>query len=79
MPGVGGEKRPPGHQPGGILHQTKNVPFCPVRMAVGGVAMVAVVGYLVLYSKKKPEATAMDVARVTTGTATPDNTRPHHK
>jgi len=74
--GVGGEKRPPGHQPGEVLHQRKSVPFTPLRFAIGGVAFAAVLGYCTLYTKKKPEATALDVAKVATGVASPDNTRP---
>ncbi|KAL8037339.1 hypothetical protein ABFS82_11G032900 [Erythranthe guttata] len=61
-----------------VLNQRRKMPFCPARMAVGGFAVVAVIGYLTLYSKKKPEATALDVARVASGTATPENTRPRN-
>ncbi|KAG8367599.1 hypothetical protein BUALT_Bualt16G0089100 [Buddleja alternifolia] len=61
-----------------VLHQRSKMPFCPARLAVGGFVVAAAVGYLTLYSKKKPEATAMDVAKVVTGTATPENTRPRN-
>lgn len=58
------------------LHQRKKMPFCPMRMAIGGFAAISVLGYLVLYSNKKPEASAMDVAKVSTGMSNPDNTHP---
>ncbi|KAL1563509.1 hypothetical protein AAHA92_05969 [Salvia divinorum] len=61
-----------------VLHQRKKLPICPAKAAIGGFAFVAVIGYLTLYSKKKPEATALDVAKVGSGTATPKNTRPQH-
>ncbi|EPS71167.1 hypothetical protein M569_03598 [Genlisea aurea] len=59
-----------------VLHQTGRMPVSPARMIVGGVAVAGLIGYFTLYSKKTPEATAVDVAKVTTGTATPENTRP---
>ncbi|CDP10243.1 unnamed protein product [Coffea canephora] len=59
-----------------VLHQTRKLPYCPARMAMAGFACVATLAYFTLFSHKKPEATALDVARVTTGTATPENTRP---
>ncbi|KMT14360.1 hypothetical protein BVRB_4g071400 [Beta vulgaris subsp. vulgaris] len=69
------KNRPQEKQPSQVLHQRKNIPFCPLRMAIGGAAAAAAIGYLVLYTKKKPEASAMDVAKVTTGVgATPDST-----
>ncbi|KAL1553796.1 hypothetical protein AAHA92_14424 [Salvia divinorum] len=61
-----------------VLHQRKKLPICPARAAIAGFAFVSVIGYLTLYSKKKPEATALDVARVGSGTATPQNTRPRN-
>ncbi|GFP94116.1 hypothetical protein PHJA_001556000 [Phtheirospermum japonicum] len=61
-----------------VLHQRSKMPLCPARMAVGGIAVAAVLGYLTLYTKKKPEATALDVARVATGMATTENTRPRN-
>ncbi|KAB2080202.1 hypothetical protein ES319_A05G055100v1 [Gossypium barbadense] len=36
-----------------------------MKMAIGGVAIVATLGYFALYSNKKPEASAKDVAKVT--------------
>ncbi|KAL8471338.1 hypothetical protein ACS0TY_028847 [Phlomoides rotata] len=59
-----------------VLHQRRNMPGCPIKMALGGVAFIGVVWYFTLYSKKKPEATALDVAKVATGSAAPENTRP---
>ncbi|CAK9329741.1 unnamed protein product [Citrullus colocynthis] len=59
-----------------VLHQRKKLPVCPMRMAIGGFAIAATLGYFVLYSKKKPEASALDVAKVTAGISTPENTRP---
>ncbi|WCJ30111.1 hypothetical protein M5689_011689 [Euphorbia peplus] len=49
-----------------VLPQTKKLPGCPLKMAVGGGLIVATIGYFVLYSHKKPEASALDVAKVTT-------------
>uniref|UniRef100_A0A7N0V4J0 Uncharacterized protein n=1 Tax=Kalanchoe fedtschenkoi TaxID=63787 RepID=A0A7N0V4J0_KALFE len=59
-----------------VLNQTSKMPYCPMRMAVGGFGVAAVIGYFVLYSKKKPEASALDVAKVASGTSNPGNTRP---
>ncbi|KAJ6372519.1 hypothetical protein OIU76_026924 [Salix suchowensis] len=61
-----------------VLHQRRKLPQCPVKMAIGGVALVASLGYFVLYSKKKPEASALDVAKVTAGVADPANTHPRN-
>jgi hypothetical protein len=66
----------PGRHSTEALHQRKKLPFCPIRMAIGGFAFTAALGYLVLYSKKKPEASAVDVAKVSVGVAHPDNTHP---
>ncbi|KAK9743288.1 hypothetical protein RND81_03G229500 [Saponaria officinalis] len=74
--GAGGEKRPPGNQPGEVLHQRRKLPFCPLRLSIGGALVGFTLGYFVLYSKKKPEATAVDVAKVATGVATPRHTHP---
>ncbi|XP_077222877.1 uncharacterized protein LOC143856520 [Tasmannia lanceolata] len=65
--GVEGSKRPPGHNPGGVLHQRSNLPYSPMKMAVAGFLIVTTIGYITLYSKKKPEATAGDVAKATLG------------
>ncbi|KAK6942307.1 hypothetical protein RJ641_027684 [Dillenia turbinata] len=69
-------KPPPGHKPGEVLHQTGKLPKCPIKMALGGFAVVVAIGYLTLCSHKKPEASLLDVAKVATGTASPENTRP---
>lgn len=61
-----------------VLHQRKKLPICPAKAAIGGFAILAVIGYFTLYSHKKPEATALDVAKVSSGTATPQNTRPRN-
>lgn len=61
-----------------VLHQRSKLPYSPMRMAIGGVAVVVTIGYFVLYSKKKAEASALDVAKVTTGISRPDNTHPRN-
>ncbi|KAH7569164.1 hypothetical protein ACOSP7_012416 [Xanthoceras sorbifolium] len=61
-----------------VLHQRKSLGKCPVKMAMTGMAFAGIVGFFVLYSKKKPEASALDVAKVTAGVAHPDNTHPRH-
>ncbi|CAH9086568.1 unnamed protein product [Cuscuta epithymum] len=68
----------PGQQHTGVLNQTRRLSVCPAKMAVGGLAVAVTIGYFTLYSNKKPEATAIDVARVATGTGTPSNTRPRN-
>ncbi|KAK5830202.1 hypothetical protein PVK06_013996 [Gossypium arboreum] len=47
-----------------------------MKMAIDGVAIVATLGYFALYSNKKPEASAKDVAKVTADVSKPGNTRP---
>ncbi|XP_004291963.1 PREDICTED: uncharacterized protein LOC101299831 [Fragaria vesca subsp. vesca] len=75
--GVEGSKRPPGQHPGGVLHQRRTLPFSPTGMFLGGFLICTAIGYFTLYSLKKPEASAGDVARVSTNiTATPDDTKP---
>ncbi|KDP33509.1 hypothetical protein JCGZ_07080 [Jatropha curcas] len=74
--GVEGSKRPPGHNPGGVLHQRRNLPFSKTTITVAGFFITAAIGYMVLYAKKKPEASARDVAKVATGTADPRDTHP---
>ncbi|KAK7388379.1 hypothetical protein VNO78_23195 [Psophocarpus tetragonolobus] len=61
-----------------VLHQRGKMPRCPMKMAVGGFAAISVLGYFVLYCNKKPEASAMDVAKVSTGMSNPDNTHPRN-
>ncbi|KAJ1433585.1 hypothetical protein SESBI_06125 [Sesbania bispinosa] len=61
-----------------VLHQRSKMPHSPMRMAMVGFAAISVLGYFVLYSNKKPEASALDVAKVSTGLSHPDNTRPRN-
>ncbi|KAJ7966274.1 Transmembrane protein [Quillaja saponaria] len=74
--GVEGSKRPPGQNPGGVLHQRRSLPFNTTTMAIGGLLIIAAIGYSVIYVKKKPEASATDVAKVSIGVANPEDTRP---
>ncbi|KAL4332718.1 hypothetical protein GQ457_07G043970 [Hibiscus cannabinus] len=76
--GVEASKRPPGHNPGagGVLHQTRKLPVSMTSMTIGGVLITGAIGYSVLYSRKKREATALDVAKVTVGVADPSDTHP---
>ncbi|KAK9100194.1 hypothetical protein Scep_023624 [Stephania cephalantha] len=62
-----------------VLHQRRNLPFSNTTMALTGFAIVLGVGYFVLYAKKKPEATARDVAKVATGVSDPEDTQPRRK
>lgn len=59
-----------------VLHQRKRLGQCPLKMAITGFACIGVIGYFVLYSNKKPEASALDVAKVTTGVANSHNSSP---
>ncbi|KAL0393939.1 UNVERIFIED_CONTAM: hypothetical protein Slati_4360100 [Sesamum latifolium] len=74
--GVEASKRPPGHNPGGILHQRRSLPYGPYTVTLFGVALVGAMWYFTLYAKKKPEASAVDVAKVSVGAANPEETRP---
>ncbi|KAH7523960.1 uncharacterized protein LOC107419762 [Ziziphus jujuba] len=74
--GVEASKRPPGHNPGGVLHQRRKLPYSTTTMTIAGLLIVGTIGYLTLYANKKPEATAKDVAKVTTGVAHPEDTKP---
>ncbi|GMY35616.1 putative transmembrane protein [Fagus crenata] len=58
------------------LHQRSKLPYSPMKMAIAGFGITAALGYFVLLSKKKPEASALDVAKVATGMSHPDNTHP---
>ncbi|XP_057540624.1 uncharacterized protein LOC130818469 [Amaranthus tricolor] len=74
--GVEASQRPPGHgrAPGEVLHQRRRLPFSYTSMTIAGFAISAIIGYTVLYSKKKAEVDAADVARVAINTAQPQNT-----
>ncbi|XP_017983204.1 PREDICTED: uncharacterized protein LOC108663468 [Theobroma cacao] len=74
--GVEASKRPPGHHPGEVLHQRRKLPAPMTTMTIGGLLITAAVGYSVLYYRKKREATALDVAKVATGVADPEDTHP---
>ncbi|XP_050366413.1 uncharacterized protein LOC126784909 [Argentina anserina] len=74
--GVEGSKRPPGHNPGGILHQRRSLPFSTTGMFLGGFLICTAIGYFTLYTLKKPQASARDVAKVATNMADPGDTKP---
>ncbi|GER36583.1 hypothetical protein STAS_12920 [Striga asiatica] len=74
--GVEASKRPPGSGPGGVLHQRRQMPYRLATMALMGSAVIGALWYFTIYVKKKPEATALDVAKVSTGVAQPEDTRP---
>lgn len=74
--GVEGSKRPPGQNPGEVLHQRRNFPYSYKTMAIGGLLISAAIRYFTLYVKKKPEATAKDVGKVIVGAAKPEDTHP---
>ncbi|XP_004498805.1 uncharacterized protein [Cicer arietinum] len=77
--GVEGSKRPPGSNHGtarNVLHQRKSLPFSFTTITLSGLLITAAIGYTVLYTKKKPEASAVDVAKVSVGVANPDDTHP---
>ncbi|XVE97330.1 hypothetical protein REPUB_Repub03eG0010300 [Reevesia pubescens] len=74
--GVEASKRPPGHHPGEVLHQRRKLPVNMTPMLIGGLLITAAIGYSVLYSRKKREASALDVAKVATGVADPRDTHP---
>lgn len=74
--GVEASKRPPGHNPGGVLHQRRSLPYNYATMTLAGLAITGVIAYFTLYTMKNPEATPVDVAKVTVGVAEPEDTRP---
>ncbi|KAL6501900.1 hypothetical protein OROGR_027033 [Orobanche gracilis] len=76
--GVEASKRPPGSgsNPGGVLHQRRSLPYSLATLTVAGFAVVGAMWYFTLYTKKKPEASAIDVAKVSTGLGNPEDTRP---
>ena len=72
--GIEGSKRPPGSNPGKILHQRRKLPFSTTTMAIAGFLSVVTIGYMQLYADRKPEASGHDVAKVATNTADPKDT-----
>lgn len=62
-----------------VLGQRRALGICPVRAAAVGFVIVGGLGYMVLYTKKKPEASAGDVAKVMSGVSgTTESTRPRN-
>ncbi|XP_010526251.1 PREDICTED: uncharacterized protein LOC104803862 [Tarenaya hassleriana] len=74
--GVESSKRPPGHNPGGVLHQRRKLPYSYTTMGIAGLLISGAVMYAAIYVRKKPEATAVDVAKATTGLGRPEDTHP---
>lgn len=74
--GVEASKRPPGHNPGTVLHQRRSLPYSFTTMTIAGLVVIGAIGYFTLYSLKKPEASAKDVAKVATNVAEPEDTKP---
>ncbi|KAJ4763342.1 hypothetical protein LUZ62_073717 [Rhynchospora pubera] len=68
--GVESSKRPPGHNPGEVLHQRRRLPYSNMTMMIGGFFIVAAIGYGVLYYQSKPGTSPVDVAKAT---MTPDS------
>lgn len=48
----------------------------PKMVVFGGFAVLAAIGYSILFAHKKPEASASDVAKVASGTAGTEHTHP---
>ncbi|KAL1191870.1 hypothetical protein V5N11_007562 [Cardamine amara subsp. amara] len=62
-----------------VLSQRRSLGICPLRAAAVGAVIIGGIGYMVLYSKKKPEASAADVAKVISGVGgTTENTHPRN-
>ncbi|CAK9175734.1 unnamed protein product, partial [Ilex paraguariensis] len=72
--GVEESKGPSGHNKLGGMR--RRLPYSPKTMALGGVLIVATVGYFTLYAKKKREARDQDVGRVTTSGTQSEDSRP---
>lgn len=77
--GLDSSKRPPGQNPGEILHQRRILPYKLSNMAIGGLLITAAIGYFVLYVKKKPEASAGDVAKAAAGRSSDSDNKPPNK
>ncbi|KAL6006718.1 hypothetical protein ACLOJK_032211 [Asimina triloba] len=73
--GAEASKRSPGHNPGGVLHQRRKLPYSPVQMAIAGALIVAGIAYFTLYAKKRPDASLSDVAKLSTRTSSDDRTQ----
>ena len=76
LEGSSSKRALPRPHPGEVLHQRRKLPYSPSTMAVAGFLITAAVGYFTLYSLKKPQASAKDVAKVAAGTAEPHETPP---
>ncbi|KAJ9167650.1 hypothetical protein P3X46_019265 [Hevea brasiliensis] len=76
--GLEGSKKPLGHnpRPEGSLHQRGKLPFSRNTMTIAGLLITAAIGYMVLYAKKTPEASARNKA---TNSAEPIDTHPSRK
>ncbi|EPS62568.1 hypothetical protein M569_12222, partial [Genlisea aurea] len=61
---------------GEVLHQRRTLPYNFTTVTLAGLALAGGLWYFTLYLKKKPEATAGDVARVAAGVADPEHTHP---
>ncbi|BAF24525.1 uncharacterized protein [Oryza sativa Japonica Group] len=79
--GVEASMRPPGrgHGPGEVLHQRGRMPYGPGTMALAGLGIFGVLGYLVLYHKARPGTPATEVAKVAVGHGDPVAGRDAHK
>ncbi|KAF0915675.1 hypothetical protein E2562_037802 [Oryza meyeriana var. granulata] len=69
--GVEASMRPPGRGPGEVLHQRGRMPYGPGTMALAGLGIFGVLGYLVLYHKARPGTPATEVAKVAVGHGDP--------
>ncbi|VFR01833.1 unnamed protein product [Cuscuta campestris] len=63
---------------GGVLHQRRQLPFSLPTVALAGIAISGVLWYFTLYVKKKPEANAVDVAKVASGGGGVESTHPRN-
>ncbi|KAM1696518.1 hypothetical protein FF1_030670 [Malus domestica] len=50
-----GAQMPPGHNPGGVLHQRRGLPFGPITMAVTSFLTVGTIGYFISLQLKQQE------------------------
>ncbi|VFQ97629.1 unnamed protein product [Cuscuta campestris] len=61
---------------GGVLHQRRQLPYSLPTIALAGIAISGALWYFTLYVKKKPEANAVDVAKVAAGGGGVESTHP---